>query len=85
MKVKAKISLGERGQEPSGLNRPLRSKKREENSLLQSTPLTALFEQEIEENREAWLERVNDHLENKLEKENRDLDLQRRMTGHYKS
>ena len=52
--------------------------------LLQSTPLTTLFTQEIENNQEAWLERVNDHLEKNLEKENRDLDLQRRMTGHYK-
>ena len=43
-----------------------------------------MFKQEIENNWEAWLERVNDHLERKLEKENRDLDLQRRMTGHYK-
>ena len=31
-----------------------------------------------------WLERVNNHLEKKLERENRDLDLQRRMEGHYK-
>ena len=67
-----------------GLKRALEKQKEEENALLQSTPLTALFEQEIENNREAWLERVNDHLEKKLEKENRDLDLQRRMTGHYK-
>ena len=63
-----------------GLKKALEKQKEEEDALLQSTPLTALFEQEIENNREAWLERVNDH----LEKENRDLDLQWRMTGHYK-
>ena len=67
-----------------GLKRALEKRKEEEAALLQSTPLTTLFTQEIENNREAWLERVNDHLEKKLEKENRDLDLQRRMTGHYK-
>ena len=67
-----------------GLKKALEKQKEEENALLQSTPLTALFEQEIEKNREAWLEGVNDHLEKKLEKANRDLDLQRRMTGHYK-
>ena len=67
-----------------GLKKALEKQKEEENALLQSTPLTALFEQEIEKNREAWLERVNEHLEKKLEKENRDLDLQRRMTVHYK-
>ena len=67
-----------------GLKKALEKQKEEENALLQSTPLTTLFEQEIENNREAWLERFNDHLEKKLEKANRDLDLQRRMTRHYK-
>ena len=67
-----------------GLKKALEKQKKEEDALLQSTPLTALFEQEIENNREAWLERVNDHLEKKLEKANRDLDLQWRMTRHYK-
>ena len=67
-----------------GLRRALEKQKEEEVALFQSFPLTTLFTQEIENNREAWLERVNDHLEKKLEKANRDLDLQRRMTGHYK-
>ena len=39
---------------------------------------------EIEHNRESWLERPNIHLEAKLEKANKDLSLQRRMTEHYK-
>ena len=51
-----------------GLKRALEKQKEEEATLLQSTPLTTLFTQEIEKNREAWLERVNDHLEKKLEK-----------------
>ena len=51
-----------------GLKKSLEKQKEEEVSLLQSTPLTTLFTQEIEKNREAWLERVNDHLEKKLEK-----------------
>ena len=67
-----------------GLKKALEKQKEEENALLQSTPLTTLFEKEIENNREAWLQRVNDHLEKKLENGNRGLDLQRRMTGHYK-
>ena len=67
-----------------GLKRALERQKEEEQALLQSTPLTALFEQEIENNKEAWLERFNDHLEKNLERENRDLELQRRMTRHYK-
>ena len=67
-----------------GLRRALEKQKEEEVALFQSLPLTTLFTQEIENNREAWLERVNDHLEKKLEKANRDLDLQRRMIRHYK-
>ena len=67
-----------------GLKKALEKQKEEEDALLQSTPLTTLFEQDIENNREAWLERVNDHLEKKFENANRDLDLQRRMTRHYK-
>ena len=66
-----------------GLKRALEWQKEEEKALLQSTPLTALFEQEIENNKEVWLERVNDHLEKKLERENRYLELQRRMMKHY--
>ena len=58
-----------------GLKKALEKQKEEEAALLQSTPLTTLFTQEIEKNREAWLDRVNDHLEKKLEKENRDLDI----------
>ena len=38
---------------------------------------------EIEHDMESWLERANIHLHGKLEKENKDLDLQRRMTKHY--
>ena len=39
---------------------------------------------EIEHDRESWLERANIHLEAKLEKANKVLSLQRRMTEHYK-
>ena len=67
-----------------GLRRALEKQKEEEAALFQSLPLTTLFAKEIENNREAWLERVNDHLEKKLEKANRDLDLQIRMTRNYK-
>ena len=67
-----------------GLKRALEKQKEEEVALLQSTPPTTVFTQEIENNREAWLERLSYHLEKKLEKASRDLDFQRRMTGHYK-
>ena len=43
-----------------------------------------LLAKEIEDNREPWLERANQHLEAKLEKDNKDVGLQRRMTEHYK-
>ena len=38
---------------------------------------------EIEYDWEPWLERANTHLEEKLEKANRDLDLHRKMTKQY--
>ena len=67
-----------------GLKIALEKQKEEEAALFRSFPLTTLFTQEIEDNREAWLERVNKHLENKLERANRDLSLQRKMTWYYK-
>ena len=39
-----------------GLKKALEKQKEEENVLLQSIPLTTLFEREIENNKEAWLE-----------------------------
>ena len=41
------------------LRRALEKQKEEEAALFQSLPLTTLFTQEIENNREAWLERMN--------------------------
>ena len=43
------------------------------------TPL----EQEIEPDRESWLERVNMHLEKLLEKENKEKNMLRHMAYHY--
>ena len=67
-----------------GLKRALEKKKEEEAALVRSYPLTSLLTQEIKNNREAWLERENKHLEDKMERANRDLSLQRKMTRHYK-
>ena len=61
----------------------MEKQKAEEHAQLQAFPLTALLEQEIEENKEAWLERANKHLEMKLERANRDLELQRKRTHHF--
>jgi len=58
-----------------GLRKALEKQKAEEKAQFEAFPLTTLFEREIEENKEAWLERANQHLETKLEKENRDLEL----------
>ena len=67
-----------------GLKKAQEKKKEEEAALVRSYPLTQLLAQEIENNREPWLERAKKHLEYKLEKANRDLSLQKKMTGHYK-
>ena len=61
----------------------MEKQRAEEQAHFEAFPLTALFEQEIEENKEAWLERANQHLELKLEKANRDLELQRKRTHHF--
>ena len=37
----------------------------------------------FEENKEYWLEHVNEHLENLLKKENRDVTMHRNMARHY--
>ena len=46
--------------------------------------LTTL-EQEINNDRESWLDRVNLHLEKNMEKENRDKAILRRMACHYRA
>ena len=66
-----------------GLKRALEKQKEEEQTHLQAFPLTTLLEQEIEENKEAWLERANKHLEMKLERANKDLEVQRKMTHYF--
>lgn len=43
------------------------------------------MEQEINNDRESWLDRVNLHLEKKLEKANRDTAILKRMACHYRS
>ena len=37
----------------------------------------------IDRDRESWLERENLHLESLLEKENKYIDIQRKMAKHY--
>ena len=46
--------------------------------------LTTL-EQDINNDRESWLDRVNIHLERLMEKPNRDKTILRRMTCHYRA
>ena len=41
------------------------------------------FAKMVNENREYWLEKVNDHLENLLDKAKKDNYIQRRMAKHY--
>ena len=66
-----------------GLKKALARERDQESALAEQISLNELLAMEIEHNRESWLERANIHLEAKLEKANKDLDLQRRMTKHY--
>ena len=43
------------------------------------------MEQEINNDRESWLERINIHVERLLEKSNRDKTILRRMAFHYRA
>ena len=51
-----------------GLRKTLEKQKEEEATLVRSYPLTQLLAQEIENDKESWLERANKNLEDKLEK-----------------
>ena len=66
-----------------GLKKALAKQREEESAQAEQLSLQELLALEIEHDRESWLERANIHLEGKLEKENKDLDLQRIMTKHY--
>ena len=66
-----------------GLRKALAKQREEESAQAEELSLHELLAIEIEHDRESWLERANIHLEVKLEKANKDLDLQRRMTKHY--
>ena len=66
-----------------GLKKALERQREQESALAEQIPLSEIIVMEIEYYREPWLERENTQLEAKLEKENRDLDLQRKMTKHY--
>ena len=63
-----------------GFKKALEKKKEEEAALVRSYPLTQFLAQEIENDKESWLERANNHLEDKLERYDRDLSLQKKMT-----
>ena len=66
-----------------GLKKALARQREKESTLVEQLPLSEMLAMEIEYDWDPWLERANTHLEAKLEKANRDLDLQRKMTKHY--
>ena len=54
-----------------GLSKALEKQREEEVALARSYPLTQLLAQEIENDKESWLERANKNLEEKLDKANK--------------
>ena len=48
-----------------------------------NTDIKDIIALQINEDREYWLSKVNDHLENILDKSNRDNQLLRHMAHHY--
>ena len=66
-----------------GLNKALAKQNEQESALAEQLPLDELLAMEIAHDQEPWLERANIHLEAKLERANKDLDIQIKMTKHY--
>ena len=66
-----------------GLKKALVRERELESALAEQLPLNDILAREIEHDRESWLERANIHLEAKLKKANKYLDLQRIMAKHY--
>ena len=64
-----------------GLKRALEKEKREGQSLSFDQQLA----QEIEDDREVWLEKVKIHLEELLKKANKENQMLRHMAQHYQS
>ena len=83
-KIKTFLRAAKTKPRTMGFKKALEKKKEEKAALVRSYPLTQLLAQEIEDDKESWLERANKHLEDKLEKANKDLSLQKKMTRHYK-
>ena len=65
-----------------GLKKALTKQREEESAQAQQLSLNELLAIEIKHKRESWLERANIYLEAKMEKSNKGLELQRRMTKH---
>ena len=65
------------------LKKTLAKQREEESTQEQKMSLHEILKMEIEHDRESWPKRANIHLEAKLEKANKDLDLQGIMTKHY--
>ena len=66
-----------------GLKRALKLEEQKEVKLANQLTLNEQFAKMINENREHWLERVNNHLEKILDKAKRDNEIQKKMAKHY--
>ena len=60
-----------------------RSLKKALQQLRKKITVNELIDREINEYKEYWLGKVNDHLENLLRRANRDKRLQKHMAAHY--
>ena len=75
--------LSRRRPRTMGLRKALAKEKEQETTLEEQLTLSEMLAMEIEYNREPWLERANTHLEDQLEKTQKDLGLQKKMAKHY--
>lgn len=66
-----------------GLRKALAKEKEKETTLTEKLAPSELLAMEIEYNREPSLKMANTHLEDQMEKTQRDLGIQKKMAKHY--
>lgn len=70
-------------QRARGLNKALEQERKREEELANQLTLKDQLSEMVNENREYFLEKVNDHLENLLDNAKKDNDIPIKMAKHY--
>ena len=66
-----------------GLKRALELERQRQREIVDEAMLDDQFLDMIKEDKEGWIQAINDHLEKFLKKSKKNSNIQRRMTKHY--